>query len=340
MRRTTSWSGATSSTCRRLAATASSHDRRNGPESDVIARGIMVRHGRRRSTTPFPGPGTLQQRYVRGGSFYLRSSATTLNRIAHGGTASTWVPLGAGLNSNVFALARRTTAPLYAGGSYIPPPTATWTAAASPAGRARSGEGGGATPLSSRIVNAQQRCYNSRLASSSARYPGIASSPNVAKYNGTSYSTLGTGGTDSPVYSLGVFNNTLYVGGNFGHAGGIVCSGLASWNGVSWSAVNLNEGTPLIALSAFGNELEVGNGAFGSEAGWERLTPIPCCGSADFNCDGDLGTDSDIAAFFACLAGACPPPPCTSNADFNGDGDLGTDADIEAFFRVLGGGSC
>ncbi len=64
------------------------------------------------------------------------------------------------------------------------------------------------------------------------------------------------------------------------------------------------------------------------------------CGSADFNCDGDLGTDSDIAAFFACLSGSCPPPPCTSSADFNGDGDLGTDADIAAFFRVLAGGSC
>ena len=28
------------------------------------------------------------------------------------------------------------------------------------------------------------------------------------------------------------------------------------------------------------------------------------------------------------------------SADFNGDGDVGTDADIEAFFRVLAGGSC
>jgi hypothetical protein len=64
------------------------------------------------------------------------------------------------------------------------------------------------------------------------------------------------------------------------------------------------------------------------------------CGSADFNCDGDVGTDSDIESFFACLAGSCPPPPCASTADFNGDGDIGTDADIEAFFRVLGGGTC
>jgi hypothetical protein len=64
----------------------------------------------------------------------------------------------------------------------------------------------------------------------------------------------------------------------------------------------------------------------------------PDCGSADFNGDGDLGTDADIAAFFACLSGFCCPT-CGS-ADFNGDGDLGTDADIESFFRVLGGGSC
>jgi hypothetical protein len=66
----------------------------------------------------------------------------------------------------------------------------------------------------------------------------------------------------------------------------------------------------------------------------------PGCGSADFDCDGDLGTDADIQAFFACLGGQCPPSPCCASADFNGDGDVGTDTDIEAFFRVLGGGNC
>jgi hypothetical protein len=62
------------------------------------------------------------------------------------------------------------------------------------------------------------------------------------------------------------------------------------------------------------------------------------CGIADFNNDGDAGTDADIEAFFACLAGNC----CVSceSADFNGDGDVGTDADIEAFFRVLAGQPC
>jgi hypothetical protein len=63
---------------------------------------------------------------------------------------------------------------------------------------------------------------------------------------------------------------------------------------------------------------------------------FPC--TRDYNGDGDIGTDADISAFFACLSGncclACGP------ADFNGDGDTGTDADIESFFRVLSGGPC
>jgi hypothetical protein len=62
------------------------------------------------------------------------------------------------------------------------------------------------------------------------------------------------------------------------------------------------------------------------------------CGTADFDGDGDTGTDADIEAFFACLGGSCCGTCGT--ADFDGDGDTGTDADIEAFFRVLGGGSC
>ncbi len=70
------------------------------------------------------------------------------------------------------------------------------------------------------------------------------------------------------------------------------------------------------------------------------LVIVQRCGGADFNCDGDVGTDADIEAFFSCLAGSCPPPPCTNSADFNADGDVGTDADIESFFRVLAGGHC
>jgi len=59
---------------------------------------------------------------------------------------------------------------------------------------------------------------------------------------------------------------------------------------------------------------------------------------ADYNFDGDTGTDQDIEDFFACLGGNCCATCYTT--DFDGDGDSGTDLDIEAFFRVLGGGLC
>ncbi len=66
----------------------------------------------------------------------------------------------------------------------------------------------------------------------------------------------------------------------------------------------------------------------------------PVCGTADFDGDGDTGTDADIEAFFACLAGNCCATCFELGADFNADGDVGTDADIESFFRVLAGGPC
>lgn len=60
--------------------------------------------------------------------------------------------------------------------------------------------------------------------------------------------------------------------------------------------------------------------------------------SPDFDGDGQDGTDADIEAFFACIAGRCCP--ACGSADFDGDGDVATDADIESFFRVLAGGPC
>jgi hypothetical protein len=64
------------------------------------------------------------------------------------------------------------------------------------------------------------------------------------------------------------------------------------------------------------------------------------CGTSDFNGDGDAGTDQDIEAFFACLAGSCCAACYERGADFDANGDAGTDADIEAFFRVLAGAEC
>ncbi len=78
-----------------------------------------------------------------------------------------------------------------------------------------------------------------------------------------------------------------------------------------------------------------------SNAATVTVNPAPpTCGTADYDGDGDLGTDADIEAFFACLGGSCCGTCFAFGADFNMDGDIGTDADVEAFFRVLAGGDC
>ncbi len=118
-----------------------------------------------------------------------------------------------------------------------------------------------------------------------------------------------------------------------GHLFGTVCCGNGGIVILDYSASGLI-GDPSTVI---GHALLPG--VSGLSGGLAVTTHNPC-GTADFNCDGDVGTDTDIADFFACLSGSCPAPPCVNTADFNGDGDVGTDADIEAFFRVLGGGTC
>jgi hypothetical protein len=81
-------------------------------------------------------------------------------------------------------------------------------------------------------------------------------------------------------------------------------------------------------------------GAFNAEQAILRVTACAdsvcytaCACPSDFNCDGDIGTDADLEAFFDCLLnGHCP---ACRTADVDMDGDIGTDADIEYFFARM-----
>src|SRR5204862_2460033 len=114
-------------------------------------------------------------------------------------------------------------------------------------------------------------------------------------------------------------------------------NGVSGSGTVETTASNLIAGTQAKGVSSYTQtDSWYAQGMLSMLITWSPGTPP--CGSADFNNDGDTGTDADIEAFFACLAGNC----CATcgSADFNGDGDTGTDADIESFFRVLSGGTC
>ena len=66
---------------------------------------------------------------------------------------------------------------------------------------------------------------------------GGVSANRIAKWDGSSWSALGSGMNDS-VYALAVdASGNLYAGGYFTTAGGVSANRIAKWNGSSWSAL-------------------------------------------------------------------------------------------------------
>ena len=65
----------------------------------------------------------------------------------------------------------------------------------------------------------------------------------IAKWNGTSWSGLGSG-MDERVYALTVYNNELIAGGWFNSAGGVGASRIAKWNGTAWSGAGQRNEQP------------------------------------------------------------------------------------------------
>lgn len=74
----------------------------------------------------------------------------------------------------------------------------------------------------------------------------------VAKWNGSQWSSLGTG-MNAPVRSLEVWNDgtgaALYAGGEFTTAGGVSANHIAKWNGTSWSPVGTGMNGQVLALT-------------------------------------------------------------------------------------------
>ncbi|TLM95402.1 hypothetical protein [Hymenobacter jeollabukensis] len=82
----------------------------------------------------------------------------------------------------------------------------------------------------------------------------------VAKWNGSSWSRLGTTGPNGLVHALAVSGSTLYAGGEFNQADGVAAPGVARWNGSSWSGLGTGITGVVYALAASGSDLYVGGG--------------------------------------------------------------------------------
>jgi outer membrane lipoprotein-sorting protein len=87
----------------------------------------------------------------------------------------------------------------------------------------------------------------------------------VAKWDGSSWSALGTG-VNGRVFALAVSGTSLYVGGSFTVAGGGFANNLARWDGAAWSAVGSGTDSAVYALAVSGADLYAG-GQFTSAGG-------------------------------------------------------------------------
>jgi hypothetical protein len=91
---------------------------------------------------------------------------------------------------------------------------------------------------------------------------------NIAKWNGSVWTSLGSGLNDQGI-ALAVSGNNLYAAGPFTTAGGIAANGMAKWDGTNWSALGsgLSGGYPVgTVLAVIGSDLYAG-GTFTTAGG-------------------------------------------------------------------------
>jgi len=120
--------------------------------------------------------------------------------------------------------------------------------------------------------------YNNELvAGGRFRAAGGQPANQVARWNGSSWATLGAGiGVDAftAVYGLAVYNNELIAGGAFRSAGGQPADYIARWNGSGWAPLGSGMGPNCTepwcmsvgALAVYNNELIAG-GSFTTAGG-------------------------------------------------------------------------
>jgi hypothetical protein len=103
---------------------------------------------------------------------------------------------------------------------------------------------------------------------------GSVMASNVAVWNGSSWSALGSGsanGVNNSISALAFQGDDLYVGGSFSVAGGVSAQGIAKWDGASWSPLGAgckapNGSTAVTCIGILGSDVYVG-GSFTNAGG-------------------------------------------------------------------------
>ncbi|MBL0343619.1 MAG: T9SS type A sorting domain-containing protein [Bacteroidetes bacterium] len=83
----------------------------------------------------------------------------------------------------------------------------------------------------------------------------------IAKWDGTSWSSVGSGLSGGNCLDMQVFNSELYVGGSLIAAGGLPVNNIAKWDGTNWYNIGANFNNWVICMEAMdSNNLFLGGG--------------------------------------------------------------------------------
>lgn len=118
--------------------------------------------------------------------------------------------------------------------------------------------GGGIPGVNGRIFTAAVDGAGNLYIGGQFSVPNLALT-NFARWNGSSWSTLGSGlNGSSAVTALAVSGTNLYAAGIFTTAGGVLANNIAQWNGSAWSALGTGISGSINTLFASNNTLYAG----------------------------------------------------------------------------------
>lgn len=249
--------------------------------------------------------------YSESGMLYVGGDFTTAGgdaavRVAKWNGAF-WSALGDGINGAVYALATSGSNVLYAGGVFS-------TADGYEANKVAKWDGSVWTAVGTTEhpgIYYGSGVYALAVDSSGNLYAGGSFTTadgvtvnNIAKWDGASWSALGSG-INGSVWALAFDNlGNLYAGGSFSEAGGVTANYIAKWDGANWSAVGDGIGGYVDDLTkdSAGNIYAVGR--FNNAGGQSAFNVARWDGSAWHAVNFGLSANSGYGAYAVAADGA------------------------------------
>ena len=183
------------------------------------------------------------------------------------------------------------------------------------------------------------------VAGGSFSFAGGVVANNIARWNGTIWSTLGTGigGVNDIVSELTVLpNGDLVAGGRFSFAGGVAAANIARWDGTNWSTLGSGMNNMASSLATLANGDLVAGGDFTTAGGvaanriarwngttWSafgtgtnaRVSALTTMSTGDLVVGGLFSTAGGSSSlYFARLTTTCPASATSYGAGCTGSG--------------------